>query len=229
MGAVLERFPVIAALDPQPGSDPARWVSSTVKKLAGSVAGCKLGPSALLPLSLREVRMLTDEARSLGCPLLVADLKVADVPHTSRRMARYAAEAGFDVVIAHAFPGPDVVREVTMEGVNVWLVAALSNRGARVTMDQHIPFFVRVAGEAGVDGLVLPATEPSLVRLARRLGWERVIASPGIGAQGARPCSAIESGATYEIVGRSLILNSEPKAWLEANYSQCAGYASGKA
>ncbi|GAB6147946.1 orotidine 5'-phosphate decarboxylase / HUMPS family protein [Stetteria hydrogenophila] len=217
-----ERFPVIVALDPPGFTGVAEWIKSRWETLAGHVAGCKLGAAALLPLGLEEVKSIVSHLKDQGCPLAVADLKIADVPHTSRRMALYAREAGFDVVISHAFPGADTVAEVaSVEGLRVWLVATLSNKGARLTMDPSLPYFIKLASGLGVEGLVLPATEPGLVRLARRLGWRGVIASPGVGAQGAAPCSALESGATLEIVGRSLVLSGDPLGWLKANYGRC--------
>ncbi len=216
------RFPVIAALDPPLGrSEITKWIESKSKTLAKYVKGCKLGAAVLLPLNLAEVESLVLSLKESGCPFVIADLKIADVPHTSYRMAHYASEAGFDVHIAHAVAGPDVITKLKLDGLKIWLVASLSNEGARIVMDPHLPYFVKLANRLDVDGLVLPATMPSLIKLARRLGWEGIIASPGIGAQGAKPCSAIRSGASLEIVGRSLILNRDPTEWLNANYSRC--------
>lgn len=217
-----ERFPVIAALDPPLDHlEINKWVLSKSRTLAKYVKGCKLGAAVLLPLSLSEVKSLVVSLKESGCPLVIADLKIADVPHTSYRMAHYAQEAGFDVVIAHAFPGPDVITKLKLNELKIWLVASLSNKGARVVMDPHLPYFVKLANRLDVDGLILPATMPSLIRLARRLGWDGIIASPGIGAQGAKPCNAIKSGASFEIVGRSLVLNKDPAKWLRVNYGQC--------
>ncbi len=216
------RFPVVAALDPPPDSpNIVEWILHKSQTLGEYVEGCKLGAAVTLPLGLGEVRSLTEKLRENGCPIIIADLKVADVPHTSKRMAVYAQEAGFDVIIAHAFPGPDVISQLKLGGLKVWLVAALSNEGSRLTMDPYLPYFIKIANSLNIDGLVLPATMPSLIRLARRLGWEGIIASPGIGAQGAKPCSALENGASLEIVGRRLVLNDNPVGWLAANYSEC--------
>ena len=71
--------------------------------------------------------------------------------------------------------------------------------------------FARKALEWGADGAVVGATYPEKIRtLYSILGEKTPIYSPGVGAQGGNAESAVRSGAKYLIVGRSIVLASNP-------------------
>jgi len=95
------------------------------------------------------------------------------------------------------------------------VVVAMSNPGAAETMDPILPKLVSIARRARAWGLVAPATRPGAVAEARRLYPEAYIMSPGVGAQGAPPGSALAAGADAEIVGRAVTLAGDPLAALE--------------
>jgi len=123
-------------------------------------------------------------------------------------------------VIAHAFPGYEgaldgLSRALDSWGLKLAVVVAMSNPGAAETMDPVLPKLVSIARRARAWGLVAPATRPRAVAEARRLYPEAFIMSPGVGAQGAPPGSALAAGADAEIVGRAITLAGDPLEALE--------------
>jgi len=69
----------------------------------------------------------------------------------------------------------------------------------------------KLAAEVGATGVVAPATRPERIRLIRSIIGDRTIISPGIGAQGGSPAAAINAGADYLIVGRSIYEAEDPE------------------
>jgi len=59
---------------------------------------------------------------------------------------------------------------------------------------------------------VAPATRPERIKLIRSIIGERIIISPGIGAQGGSAGAAMQAGADYLIVGRSIYAAEDPVA-----------------
>jgi orotidine-5'-phosphate decarboxylase len=68
----------------------------------------------------------------------------------------------------------------------------------------------RMAVEAGASGVVAPATRPERIKLIRSIIGERIIISPGVGAQGGSAGEALQAGADYLIVGRSIYEAEDP-------------------
>ncbi|MGC8975831.1 MAG: orotidine 5'-phosphate decarboxylase / HUMPS family protein, partial [Thermoprotei archaeon] len=101
-------------------------------------------------------------------------------------------------------------------GVRPILVVSMSHQGSTEFIDKHLSEFVEAALELRVWGVVAPATRRGVISRVRELaGSELRIFSPGVGAQGAEPGSAICSGADYEIVGRAVTSSSNPREALE--------------
>jgi orotidine-5'-phosphate decarboxylase len=177
------------------------------ERLDGRVDGFKLGYDVVLEAGaegIREVAEAVDES------FLLVDLKVADIPEISRRIVSTVADHGADAVIVHGFVGRDVVRECAREAPVV-VVATMSHPGARQFYDDVCREIVRFCNHIDeVVGFVAPATHPARVREVREL-TDKVIISPGVGAQGAEPGSAIEAGADFEIVGRAVTRASDPE------------------
>jgi len=68
----------------------------------------------------------------------------------------------------------------------------------------------RLAAEVGAAGVVAPATRPDRIRQIRSIIGERIIISPGVGAQGGSAATALQAGANYLIVGRSVYEAEDP-------------------
>ena len=197
-------YPVIVALDPPPNKG-WEWALEIARRLKGRVKAFKVG----WPLLLEGNRV--GELKEFG--EVIADLKLADIGYT---MVNVVKRVGADAYIAHAFVGRDALRELREEVKRLYLVVSMSHEGSREFIDLHWREFVLEAYELA-DGIVAPATRPKVIEKIRRI-WPREIISPGIGAQGAHPCSAIRAGADYEIVGRSLTRARDPLEFLEAHY-----------
>ncbi len=207
-------LPVIVGLDAL-GGDRGR-VEEIIRLLCGRVRGFKIG----LPGLVADPGL--GRAARAQCPdaLLVADLKLADIADTMIRVAR-VAEGWADAVIAHAFPGYEGALDglssyLEERGMRLVAVVAMSNPGARETMDPVLDRLVEAARRAGAWGLVAPATRPEVVSRARSLYPEAVIMSPGVGAQGAEPGSAIRAGADLEIIGRMIAASPDPARVVES-------------
>ena len=205
-------YPVLVSLDPPPGKG-WEWAMSLVDVLKGRVWGFKVG----WPLLLEGKEQL----KNIGARV-VLDLKLADIGYTMRNIVRRLEG---NAVIAHAFVGYEkaldmLKEELEKRDMELYLVISMSHPGSKEYIDKHVKEFIRLAYLVA-DGLVAPATRPEMIRLARRY-WSKKILSPGVGAQGARPCSAIREGADIEIVGRALTRSNDPIRFLEENYSECS-------
>ncbi|MEM3445642.1 MAG: orotidine-5'-phosphate decarboxylase [Thermoplasmata archaeon] len=146
---------------------------------------------------------------------VLCDFKIADIPNTSRLIARIAFENGASGVIVHAFAGRDsleAVKEIADRfGGDVFVVVEMSHPGGAEFTARHAEEFARMSKEAGARGIIAPATRPDRIEKLRKiLGEDMLILSPGVGAQGGDPAEAIRAGADYLIVGRSIYEAAEP-------------------
>ncbi|MEM0347424.1 MAG: orotidine-5'-phosphate decarboxylase [Zestosphaera sp.] len=208
---------VVVALDPPPRVELESWVKERVDCLEELVSSFKVG----LPLVLRTgVSKLRDLFSASSKPL-IADLKLADIGDIMSYVVEVLADAGVDAVISHAFVGKygaldSLVRKSEELGIKPILVVSMSHPGSTEFIDKHLSEFVSMALELRVWGVVAPATRREVISKVRELaGSELRILSPGVGAQGAEPGSAICSGADYEIVGRAVTSSSNPKETLK--------------
>ncbi|HPS92293.1 MAG TPA: orotidine 5'-phosphate decarboxylase [Methanothrix sp.] len=84
------------------------------------------------------------------------------------------------------------------------IVTEMSHPGAELFMAPLAERMARLAADVGATGVVAPATRPERIRVIRSIIGERIIISPGVGAQGGSAGAALEAGADYLIVGRSI-------------------------
>ena len=147
---------------------------------------------------------------------VIADLKVADIPNTNRLICDAVLGAGAVGIIAQAFPGKDslqaCVKSVAAYGADLFVVTEMSHPGAELFMAPLAENMARLAVEVGAAGVVAPATRPERIKLIRSIIGERIIISPGVGAQGGSAGAALEAGADYLIVGRSVYETEDPVA-----------------
>ena len=147
---------------------------------------------------------------------VIADLKVADIPNTNRLICEAVLSAGASGIIAQAFPGKDSLQacanSAAEHGADLFVVTEMSHPGAELFMAPLAERMARLAVEAGASGVVAPATRPERIKLIRSIIGERIIISPGVGAQGGSAGEALEAGADYLIVGRSIYEAEDPVA-----------------
>ena len=147
---------------------------------------------------------------------VITDLKIADIPNTNRLICEAALGAGASGVIAHAFPGKDSLeacaKSVAAHGADLFVVTEMSHPGAEQFMAPLAEQMARLAVDAGAAGVVAPATRPERIKKIRSIIGDRIIISPGVGAQGGSALKALEAGADYLIVGRSVYGAEDPAA-----------------
>ncbi|MGC8666004.1 MAG: orotidine-5'-phosphate decarboxylase [Conexivisphaera sp.] len=198
--------PIVIALD-----DPIDNVSAVLRKLShGEPLNLKIGWMPVLNGGLSAITRAKELAQG---GLVIADLKIADVPHVSGGVAKALFGAGADGVIIHGFLGPDVISEVvhSAQGSGVLVVAETTNPGASLCYPGCSDSIAAAAKDAGADGIIAPATRPERITALRRIvGRDLAIVSPGVGAQGGDAAATIAAGADMIVVGRSIMRSQDP-------------------
>jgi len=147
---------------------------------------------------------------------VIADLKIADIPNTNRLICEAVLGAGAAAIIAQAFPGRDSLVACAdcaeSFGADLFVVTEMSHPGAEQFMAPLAERMARLAVEAGASGVVAPATRPERIGLIRSIIGDKLIISPGVGAQGGSAGQALQAGADYLIVGRSVYGSADPLA-----------------
>ncbi len=229
-----KKSPIVLALDLSPDrpSKLMRKASKTLEAVAPYVCALKLNFHLILPLGTSGVKPLVDSAHSAGLAC-IADAKLSDIGRTNEVAAGYYFDAGFDAITVSPLPGWEGGLEPVFElarehGRGILVLAYMSHPGASSTFGLELAggkklyeVFVEKALEWGADGLVVGATRPDIIRAIRsRVGPGMLIFSPGVGAQGGDARAALEAGADFLIIGRSIALAEKPgeaaRAFLEA-------------
>jgi len=226
--------PLVLALDLRPDkpSKLMRKARSILEAVAPHACALKLNFHLILPLGLSGVKPLLDRAHDQGMAC-IADVKLGDIGHTNEVAARYFFEAGFDALTVNPLAGWEGGLKPLFElahglGKGIIILAYMSHPGASETFGlrtlgpdgREIPlykFFVRKAIDWGADGLVVGATRPEVIREVREVvGPDMALFSPGVGVQGGRAKDALEAGADFIIVGRSITEAEDPAGAAEA-------------
>jgi orotidine-5'-phosphate decarboxylase len=183
---------------------------SLAEKLCGYFDAIKIGYPLILSAGLG---IVTEIATTLP---VIADLKVADIPNTNRLICQAVLGAGACGIIAQAFPGKDSLqacaKSAAEHGADLYVVTEMSHPGAELFMAPLAEKMARLAVEVDATGVVAPATRPDRIKLIRSIIGERIIISPGVGAQGGSADAALLAGADYLIVGRSIYEAEDPVA-----------------
>jgi len=87
----------------------------------------------------------------------------------------------------------------------------MSHPGAEQFMAPLAEDLAQLAVNVNAAGVVAPATRPERIKLIRSIIGNRMIISPGVGAQGGSALQAIRAGADYLIVGRSIFEADDPE------------------
>ncbi len=175
-----------------------------LEALRDLAAGVKIGLPLALGIGFEGVAEILERfGRDF---YMIADFKLSDIPEIIQLTLSELRRIGFDAAITHLFQGgiPSIRRSLDLFGV-----VAMSHPSAKL-IEENFEELVREAVEAGVDGVVVGATRPDLLRRARSLLPDKTILSPGVVAQGAEPASALRHGGDFEIVGRAVTWSPEP-------------------
>jgi orotidine-5'-phosphate decarboxylase len=210
---------LIVALD-FPTLDQARDMAVTTR---AEVAGFKVGLELIAGVGPHAISAIAD----LGLPVF-ADLKLHDIPNTVERASRRVSAAGARWMTVHAAGGPAMI-EAAVSGMGeggvlaVTVLTSLSADDLTATgVDQGPPGPVHrltaLAVASGVEGIVC---SPSDVSSVRELVGSRSIFTPGIRLPDAghddqkrvaTPTAAVEAGADYLVIGRSITSAADPAA-----------------
>lgn len=160
--------------------------------------------------------------------LAIMDCKINDIGNTNRIIAEHYFAAGFDALIANPFVGWDeglqpVFEVAVQRKKGVILLCYMSHKAAWEGYGQTIQqyqkhvaqylAFAKKAQEWNADGVVVGATYPKRIAEVRQLLTDKVpIYSPGVGVQGGDVKAAVEAGAQYLIVGRTILNSPNPAA-----------------
>lgn len=146
---------------------------------------------------------------------VICDFKVADIPNTVRLIIENCVSRGAAAIIVHAFTGDDSMKaavEAADGKAMIIAVTEMSHPGGTVFTAKHAEEMAKLGLDHGASGFIAPATRPEKVRLIRSIVGDKLILTPGVGAQGGSAAAAIEAGADYVIVGRAIYESDDPKA-----------------
>ncbi len=145
---------------------------------------------------------------------VICDFKIADIPEISGFIAKKAYEYGASGVIVHAFVGPKSVSQVVQVsqefGGYTFVLVHMTHKGAERIFNTVMDNLIEIVAETNPEGVVAPATRVEVIRKVREKLPEKIIISPGVGAQGGKVEETIRAGTNYIIVGRSIYRSDDP-------------------
>lgn len=149
------------------------------------------------------------------CPV-IADFKIADVPHINKIISEKVFKNKGSGVICHSFLGKKSLlacKEKAKEfNKNIYSVVEMSHPGAEEFIHPQAKNLIDLSVEVGVDGVIAPGNDlKRLKEVNELLPKDLPILSPGIGAQGGKAVKAIKAGADFVIVGRKIYESSDPQ------------------
>jgi orotidine-5'-phosphate decarboxylase len=222
------RSKVIFALDPPPSTPNLLDKGlNLLSQVSQSICAVKINRHMLLPLGLlKGVKRLVDHAHRLGLPAIM-DCKLNDIGSTNKVMAEWFFKAGFDALTVSPYvgweEGLEPVFQLSREqGKGVLVLTYMSHKGAEQTFEKALissdgkpkpayAAFARWASKWKADGVIVGATRPQRIAEVKRILRGKVaIYSPGVGVQGGSLEEAVKSGASYLIIGRSILQAEKP-------------------
>lgn len=148
---------------------------------------------------------------------VICDFKVADIPNTVSLIVKNAVARGASGVIVHAFTGDDSLKAAVEAAgkAKIFAVTEMSHPGGKMFTALHATEMAKLGVECGAAGFIAPATRPERIAAIRGVIGDKLILSPGVGAQGGSASSAIKAGADYVIVGRAIYGAEDPRSVAE--------------
>jgi orotidine-5'-phosphate decarboxylase len=204
---------------------------SIIEETGSGLAAVKINFHLLFPLGLEEARKVIDAAHQKRLQV-IADIKLNDIASTNLAAGKYLWKVGFDAVIVNPIVGFNealgpIIEQAHSAGKGVIFLVYMSHKGAEegynlTVLDEahnnikmHNLFLER-AMDWGADGVVVGATKPQAIsEVASQVKGKIPIFSPGVGAQGGSPVEAVQAGADYLIIGRTILLADDPVAATE--------------
>lgn len=196
-------------------------------RLAGRVAAVKVG---LQVFTLGGPGLVTSIIHDHRLPVFL-DLKFHDIPNTVYLATRAAAKMGVGFLTVHASGGEAMLKAAVRaagenaDGVRpkILAVTVLTSQGAT---PEEVLRRAELAQACGCDGVIASPLEIEILRA--QLGSEFLIVTPGIRLPGqtlasaddqrrtASPEDALNWGADYLVMGRSLFQHPDPEGLLKS-------------
>jgi len=222
---VVTSSPVIVAMD----YDNADDCLKLARQLSPSQCRVKVGKE----LFTRCGPSIVEQLRNLGFDVFL-DLKFHDIPNTTAKAVKAAAELGVWMVNVHASGGERMMVAARNElealsGPKPLLIAVtvltsfadseLKQIGIDVSSEEHVMRLAKLTQVSGLDGVVCSAREASVLRAA--LGDKFALVTPGIRLPDSAPddqrrtltpVAAIAEGSSYLVIGRPITQSSDPAA-----------------
>lgn len=219
--------PVIVALD-SPSMHVALTLADTLdpkrcRLKVGKELFTRSGPAIVDALHQRQFEVFLD-------------LKFHDIPNTTAQAVLAAAEMGVWMVNVHASAGFEAMalakRRLIDNNHNTLLIAVtvltsmsaddLNQIGVTGNLDAQVSRLAQLTGQAGLDGVVCSAQEAKALK--QLCGADFKLVTPGIRLledssndqqRICTPKQALDEGADYLVIGRSITQASNPTAKLQ--------------
>ncbi|MCD6502801.1 MAG: orotidine-5'-phosphate decarboxylase [Thermoplasmata archaeon] len=202
-----------------------RHLMKVVVDTAEYVSAYKIGWPAILSNGVEIIKKVSDYAP------VICDFKIADIPEISRIIAEKAFENGARGVIVHSFVGlytlQSVVEVARSYESQVFALVYMTHKGVEDVFSRVYDRLLEIIESADVDGIVAPATRPSIIRDVRKHFESKIIISPGVGAQGGELVETLKAGANYVIVGRAIYRSDDPKRAAKEYYEKIMNWKKG--
>ena len=221
---------VIVALD----FDDLASVKKLVKRLSPSLCRLKIGKELFTACGPQVVEYVQNEGFDV-----FLDLKFHDIPATTAKACKAAANLGVWMVNVHALGGKTML-QAAREAVDsvggsgsagskpktklIAVTILTSHNQAEIqaiglnnSIDDQVSLLAKMAFDSGLDGVVCSAQET--VSLRSELGKDFLLVTPGIRPAGAAlndqkravtPVDAIHNGSSYLVIGRPITQAADP-------------------
>ncbi len=184
----------------------------TILNITEYLYGIKIGYPLLLKKGVEGVKEILREVK---VDEVIMDLKLADIDNT---MIKIVEKLDFaDSFIAHSFIGikgalGELKDFLDSEKKKLYLLSSMSHIGWN---DNFYPYIREVIKSVNPYGIVAPATKIDILKNVRKDFPDKVIISPGVGAQGGKIGEALCNGADYEIIGRIIYTSPNPESTIK--------------
>jgi len=225
--------PIICAVDTR-DIDYAIRLSSTLK---GKIGAIKLGLEFFTLFGIDGVKRVTNDGE---IPLFL-DLKFFDIPNTVAGAIKSSMACSPFLLTIHASGGQEMIKrsveaakeraeELSIEPPKILAVTLLTslgkdylqNIGIDDNMQGQVSRLANLASESGADGFVCSGQE--VKSLNQRFGDDFIYVVPGIRSRNessddqkrvVTPKVAMDSGATFLVMGREITRSNDPVSTVE--------------
>jgi orotidine-5'-phosphate decarboxylase len=216
--------PLIVALDFQCAEDARELVT----RLGGRISFYKVGLELFTSAGPGFVRELVGEGNDV-----FLDLKLYDIGETVKRTVARIGSLGARLATIHGTArsmmraavegrGESGLKLLAVTVLTSFDQSDIADLGYSCTVEELVSLRVRMAMEAGIDGIVCSPLEVAAVRALA--GADAVLVTPGVRSAGASqgdqkrvatPAEALRNGANYLVIGRQITRAADPAAEAE--------------